>query len=338
LALAACASSGATSAQPKPAPTTSTTTATAPVAQATCPLTGATLPDGGAVPGRPALAVKVDNYPTARPQAGLDDADIVYEEPVEGGITRYVAVFQCRQAPLVGPVRSARNIDVGLLSQFGAPLLVHVGGIDPVLANINASPIVNVDLGTWAGAAVQHLPGRVAPYDTYTSTEAIWALRPADTSPPSPVFTYADTPVAGPLVSIIAIPFSNTSPVVWRYDQQRQAYQRFYGFSPDRLANGAQNTASNVIVQFVQLTYGPWLENEQGGLEVQANLDDNASGPALVYRDGVAVAGSWQRSTPSQPTQYLTSTGQPIPLRPGPTWVELVPTTVQVTTSPAAPG
>jgi hypothetical protein len=323
LAIAACGSSP---------------TANGPAAQATCPLTGAAVPGGGPAPRRPALAVKVDNYPAARPQSGLDDADIIYEQPVEGGITRYVAVYQCRQAPLVGPVRSARSIDVGILTQLAAPLLVHVGGIDPVLASINASPIVSVDLRRFTSPVVQHLPGRVAPYNTYTSTEAIWSLRPADTSPPSPVFTFANTPLAGPPASIVAIPFSDTSPVVWRYDPHRHAYLRFYNSAPDRLANDMQNAASNVIVQYVQLTFGPYVENAQGGLEVRANLDDNARGRALVYRDGVEVAGSWQRSTPSQPTQYLTPADQPIPLRPGPTWVELVPTTVQVTTSPAAPG
>ncbi|HTT86353.1 MAG TPA: DUF3048 domain-containing protein, partial [Acidimicrobiales bacterium] len=74
-----------------------------------CPLTGQSAP-GGQVPQRPALAIKVDNYPAARPQSGLNDADIVFEEPVEGGITRFVAVFQCQPASLVGPIRSARAV------------------------------------------------------------------------------------------------------------------------------------------------------------------------------------------------------------------------------------
>ena len=93
------------------------------------------------------MAVKIDNYPAGRPQSGLDKADIIFEEPVEGGITRYAAVFQCQDAALIGPVRSARNIDIGILGQLGNPLLAHVGGINPVIANIDASPIVNVDLG-----------------------------------------------------------------------------------------------------------------------------------------------------------------------------------------------
>ncbi|HEX3948198.1 MAG TPA: DUF3048 domain-containing protein, partial [Acidimicrobiales bacterium] len=147
--LAGC-SSGSPAPKPPPKTTTTstvpaTTTSTAPVVD--CPLTGSPVPGSGGVPARPALAVKITNYVAGRPQTGLDKADIVFEEPVEGGITRYAAVFQCQDAPLVGPVRSARNIDIGILGELGTPLLVHVGGIDPVLANIAASPLVNVDLG-----------------------------------------------------------------------------------------------------------------------------------------------------------------------------------------------
>ena len=115
---------------------------------------------------------------------------------MEGGITRFVAVFQCQGATLVGPIRSARNIDIGILGQFGTPLLAHVGGIDPVIANIDASPIVNVDVGAH-GTVNQHPPGRVAPYDTYASTSALWGLDPTDTSVPTPVFTYSSTTPAG---------------------------------------------------------------------------------------------------------------------------------------------
>jgi len=96
-----------------------------------CPLTGTTAP-GGKVPARPALAFKVDNYPNARPWSGIDKADIVFEEPVEGFITRLVAVFQCQQAPLVGPIRSARYVDQGITGLLSDPILIHVGDIDQV--------------------------------------------------------------------------------------------------------------------------------------------------------------------------------------------------------------
>jgi Protein of unknown function (DUF3048) N-terminal domain/Protein of unknown function (DUF3048) C-terminal domain len=311
--------------------TASTSSSTAPpttVAAATCPLSGEPAPNGQ-VPALPALAVKVDNYPDARPQSGLDKADIVFEEPVEGGITRYVAVFQCQQASLVGPVRSARNIDIGILSPFGAPLLVHVGGIDPVIANIDATAIVNEDLGNH-GSIIQTVPGRVAPYATYASTQDMWGLDPTNTTPPKPIFTYSNTVPAGTAVTGVAIPFSDTSNVVWQYDPTSKTFLRFYQTQPDMLADNVQNAASNIVVMTVQVTYGPWLENDEGGLEVQAQLA-NTSGPLEVYRDGVEITGTWSRGDITQPTQLTNSQGQPIALQPGQTWVELVPSTVTVT-------
>ena len=313
----------------EPAPAAADKVATGPV----CPLTGTPTPHG-TVPDRSALAVKVDNYPTARPQTGLTAADIVFEEPVEGGITRYVAVFQCRGSAVVGPVRSARNIDIGILGEFGHPLLVHVGGIQPVLNNIRASPINDFELGDYTTSIAQHPPGRVAPYDTYTSTTGVWKMRPTATDVPQPVFTYTSAVPTGAPVRTVSIPFSSYSPVVWKYDKKTRRFLRFYDTSPDVLSNGIQNSASNVIVQFVSIYYGPWVENSEGALEVQANLATNASGQAIVFRNGVEVPGRWSRATLTQPTSFTTTSGQPITLQPGNTWVELVPTTVNVTTTP----
>ena len=312
--------------------TTATTATTA--AAAVCPLTGAPVPGGGPVPNRSPLAFKVDNYPTARPQSGLNKADIVFEEPVEGGITRYVAIFQCQGATMVGPVRSARNIDIGILGQFGHPLIVHVGGINPVIANIDNSPLVNFDLGVHT-SVITHVPGRVAPYDTYTSTTAVWHAAKTKTTVPQPVFSYSAAPAQGTPASAISIPFSTYSEVHWHYDSAGHVYLRSFGTTPDVLSTGAQNSAANVVVQFVHVFYGPWLENSTGGLEVQANLYTNASGQALVFRNGVEVKGQWSRSSLGQPTKFTTASGSTIDLQPGVTWVELVPSTIPVTVTPA---
>ncbi len=338
--LAGCASASpnATKSPATPATSPSTTTSSAPAADGVskgpdCPLTGTPAPHG-TIPDRSALAVKVDNYPTARPQTGLTAADIVFEEPVEGGITRYVAVFQCRGTSVVGPVRSARNIDIGILGEFGHPLLVHVGGIQPVIDNILASPINDFELGDYTTSVVQHPPGRVAPYDTYTSTTAVWQMRPTATDVPQPVFTYTSAVPPGAAVNSVSIPFSSYSPVVWKYDKKTRTFLRFYGTTPDVLSNGVQDSASNVIVQFVSIYYGPWVENSEGALEVQANLATDASGSAIVFRNGVEIPGRWSRASLTQPTSFTTTSGQTIPLQPGRTWVELVPTTVSVTTTP----
>jgi len=330
LVLSACSSAPTAVKKADPPPTTSTTAKPAPA----CPLTGLPVPGGAAVPARPALAVKVDNYPTARPQSGLDKADVIYEEPVEGGITRYAAVFQCQDAASVGPVRSARNIDIGILGQLGNPLLAHVGGIPPVLANIDASPIVNVDLGE-NGSIITHPAGRYAPYDTYSSTAQMWGTHPTMATPPQPLFGYSATPPAGTPVASVNINFSSTSNVTWTYNPTTSQFERFYnGTTPDTLADGTQNAAANVVVQYVHISYGPWLENSEGGLEVQADLYPDASGQAQVFRNGVEITGTWQRSALGSPTQFLTAAGTPITLQPGQTWVELVPDTIATAVTP----
>lgn len=336
--LAGCA--GAPSAA-KRATAPSTTSTPSPSAVAAtgpdCPLTGTPAPNGS-VANRSALAVKIDNYPTARPQSGLTAADVVFEEPVEGGITRYVAVFQCHGTHFVGPVRSARNIDIGILGQLGHPLLVHVGGIQPVIDNIVASPIEDFELGNYTTSVVQHPGGRVAPYDTYTSTTAVWQMRSTANVPPQALFSYSPTVPAGTPAHSVSIPFSIYSPVVWKYDTKTRRYLRYYASSPDTLASGVQNSAANVVVQFVSVYYGPWVENSQGDLEVQANLSTNASGQAIVFRNGVEIPAQWSRSTLAQPTRFTTTSGAPVTMQTGDTWVELVPTTVHVSTTPSSGG
>ena len=331
LVLSACSSGPAHKAALKHDPPSTTTTA---APKPTCPLSGLT-PPNGTVPNRPAMAVKIDNYPNGRPQAGLDKADIVFEEPVEGGITRYAAVFQCQDAALIGPARSARNIDIGILGQLGTPLEAHVGGINPVIANIDASPIVDVNLGA-SDSLMIHPAGRVPPDADFTSTAIVYGTHPSMNTPPQPLFTYSATlPGAGSPVTNVNIPFSGTSNVTWHWNAATNTFQRFYnGLQPDMLMDGAQNQTPNVVVQFVQIGYGPWVENAQGGLEVQATLYPNASGAATVYRNGQAFQATWHRGAFNQPTQYVNAFGVPIPLEPGTTWVEYVPVGINVTATP----
>jgi hypothetical protein len=300
-----------------------------------CPLTGQPAP-GGQVPQRPALAFKVDNYPAARPQSGLTSADVVFEEPVEGGITRYVAVFQCQSPSLVGPIRSARAIDVPILDQLSKPLFVHAGGINPVIALVNAGNLINDDVFTHA-SIVQHPSGRFAPYDTYASTSAAWGLNPNDTTPPAPLYTYSTTVPAGTPVGSVHIPFSGTNDNMWNWSPFNGAWLLSIGGKPDNAADGGTRIgAANIVVQTVHITLGPWLENSEGGLEVQAQL--TGSGPLAVFRNGEEITGTWQRAALSNTTSLVAANGSTIALDPGKTWVELVPSTVSVTTAPPVAG
>jgi hypothetical protein len=315
---------------------TTPTTVPAPVV-ATCPLTGLPAP-GGTVPARPALGVKIGNYPGDRPSAGLNQADIVFEEPVEGGITRLVAVFQCQGAPLVGDLRSARQPDAGILSQLSNPLFVHAGGIDPVIALLQASPLIDKNLysGGNSSAIIQQ-PGRVAPYSTFVNTASLWAFDPSDVAPPAPIFPYSKAPptgfVAGSGISV-HIPFSSSSDVTWTWNPATSTYLRSYAGVADKLLDGSQTSATNVVVMTVQTATGSWVENEQGGHEVLVTT--TGTGPVVIMRDGVAITGTWTRTSLTSPATFATASGAPIALAPGNTWEELVPQGIAVTPSGAA--
>ena len=119
----------------------------------TCPLTGLPAP-GDKVPHRPVVAVKVENTADAYPLAGLQNADVVYEEMVEGGITRFMALYQCKSATRVGPVRSARMTDPRVLSQFGPrSMLSYSGGQQAVVNDIGRSTLMSFDETTGGDAS-----------------------------------------------------------------------------------------------------------------------------------------------------------------------------------------
>lgn len=349
LVLAACGSSGKTSTTSTQHTSVSSTTVKA-APSALCPLTGTPAP-GGVVPERPAIAMKVDNYSLgpapaeARPQSGLDYADIIFEEQTEGSITRYAAVFQCHNAPsLVGPIRSARWTDVQMLTQLGHPLLVHVGGIVPVLSYIASSPLINVDLGMNPGL-VTNPPGRYAPYDTYTTTQAVWSLMHGQPAvAPSPLFSYSTEVPAGPAVTQVHLDWSSTSDIYWRWNPATTTWLRYYNvgspsvpnIQPDLLSDGVQNQAQNVIVEDVNITFGPWVENSQGGLEAESHLL-GYSGKAYIFRSGRVIEGTWSAPSNGAPTTLRDATGAPIALSPGRTWVEIYPVGAPMTVTPLIP-
>lgn len=318
LGLSACGSSNA---HPPAAPSSQA---------ATCPLTG-TPPPGGRVPARPAAAVKVENAPVARPQAGLDRADVVYEEPVEGGLTRFIAIYQCQDASRIEPVRSGRLVDPPILSQYGHPLFAFAGGINPVLGKVAASPLVGLDF-TKYGAVYHRDPARKAPHNLVTSTAAIYGAgqkaAPND-PPPRPVFTFGPLPGGATPTGSVHLPFSHAVDVAWHWDQGRGRWLRSYQGAtpgPAKLMDGTQIQAANVVVQQVVLHPSPYVEDPTGIHENVFPL--TGSGPATVYRNGAAIRGTWSRPSLGDVTTFRNAAGKPIPLAPGPTWVELVPAKV----------
>ncbi len=313
------------------------TTSTPSASGSICPLTGEAAA-GGAVPARPALAVKIGNYSGDRPSEGLNQADIVFEEPVEGAITRLVAVFQCQAPSLVGDVRSAREPDVGILSQLSNPIFAHAGGIQPVLALLAQAPLIDENVLGGASAASGHPAGRFAPYSTFVVPHALWTLHPSANTPPAPLFDYATglpknaVPGSG---SSVHIPFSSSSDVSWKRDPSAGRYLRYYSGAPDHLIDGTQTSSVNVVVMTVHTFTGSWVESSGGAREVEVTA--TGSGPLVVLEGGAAITGTWTRSSVTQPATLTGQDGTSITLQPGNTWVELVPEGIPVTTTAAAP-
>ena len=291
-----------------------------------CPLTGVVAPRG-VVPDRPALAVKIENLPDARPQAGLQTADIVYEEPVEGGITRFIVVYQCRDDRRVGPVRSARTLDPDVLSQFGVPILGYSGGAPHVVRALDRADLITLD-ETSGAKAMRRDPSKVAPHNLYADTADLYQLGRSKDPAPDPVFSYADE-VASPSrkVSTIHLPFSPTvADVYWTWSRRADAWLRSHGNIRHLVEGGEQVSADNVVVQVTKVVVGP-----RGGITPHVEL--TGSGKAYVFRNGQMIVGRWERPTPRDVTRFVTKRGDEIPLAPGRTWVELFPSSLPMATS-----
>jgi len=314
----------------------------------TAPLTGLIVARGSPFLTRAALAVKIENTPDARPQSGLENADIVVEEQVEGGITRFIAIFQSRDARVVGPVRSARPEDPDLLRQYGA-ILAFSGGARYVIDHIRHTPNIVMLGPDQAGDAFYRVSYRAAPHNLYSSTVALYRVAGGKAkNPPTPPFRFSSvvptpapspspspspsaSPTPTPIVKdgrTVAIDFStSTYRAVWRWSPAAKAYLRFEGSSPHRTASGQQLRAQNVLVLSVS-TYQSTHRDAAGHTTPIARVA--GSGKAVLFRNGVQIIGKWSRASLSDPMVFTTTIGTPLLFEPGVTWVELVPLDVKV--------
>lgn len=280
------------------------------------PLTGL----AGPVPDRPAAIVKVDNSSPARPQSGLNAADIVVEEEVEGGVTRFAAIFHS-SSTTVGPVRSARTTDIGIVNSFGSPLLMYSGANTVTEGLVRAQTTVqNRNAGTSSG--YWRNSGRRAPSNLYTDTAGHWAS--ATSGPPPAQFSYrqpgqgvsASAPNATPASSFTVA--YRASAAGWSWDGSM--WLRTQGGRRHMTAAGDQVSAHNVVV--VEVREVPTGMVDSTGANVPEFVFVGA-GNVTVFTDGKRIQGRWNKPALAlAPT--LMSGGSEIKLTPGRTWIQLV--------------
>jgi hypothetical protein len=278
----------------------------------------------GAAAHRCAVTVKIDNTPAAQPHYGLEQADVVYEEVVEGGITRLAAVFNSQAPDRVGPVRSVRRTDQSLVWPLRG-IFAYSGGAPYAIASIDTAPVVQLD-ETRAGPMMFRDQSRSAPHNLYAHVDEMYS-RCASAAPP-PLFRYRDAHALaeGTPAASVWIGFAQGYGVTWTWDPRTKRWQRSLFGQREVSAAGVPLEVTNVVI--MTATY-------QGGVGVEgAEADLVGSGTARVFSAGRTIPGTWQRPDKTHPAQLLDAHHRPIALTPGTTWVELPDISYTIATSP----
>lgn len=292
------------------------------------PLTGLPVDDPAKLTVRP-LMVRIGNDPGARrAQKGLNNADIVYEEITEWYVTRLTAIFLGNTPEVAGPIRSVRLVNVQLVPQYSGALL-HSGGSDQVRWEVSQSAI-EADLDEFFHPAPYFYHENES-WETRLSVD-IQAARNYLTNNGleknvslSPFF-FSQT-IEGQPGQDIYIPYPGSSFTEWHYDVGSGKYLRWINGVPMRDIYTGQVKASNVIVYFADHQRTDIVEDSTGATSVRITL--NGAGRAWFFRDGKLNTGYWQTDG-FRPPYFTTEDGQPYPLKPGNTWIQLVPTTYSI--------
>jgi hypothetical protein len=266
----------------------------------------------------PVLAVKIDNIVYARPQTGLQSADIVYVIPVEGGLTRFMAVYSSRIPPVVGPVRSARQSDLDLLRQFGRPAFAWSGATPHLVPFIERAPIV--DLYALQVGGYYRDPNRVAPYNLYANTKQLLAEAPAASKARDIGFRFGTLPPGGTGTASYSVKYPAAS-YTFRWSAKDKRWLAWIDGAPAMATEGGQLGGSTVIIQYTQISTSRF--EEYGGRPPYAK--STGSGQAVILRDGKEYTVRWSRPTLDGGTTYTLPNGQRMLFAPGQVWVILAP-------------
>ena len=264
---------------------------------------------------RPALAVKIDNVSVARPQEGINQADVVYEELVEAGLTRLIAVFQTTGARSVGPIRSARTSDPPLLEGFDRPLFAYSGANRGTRGAVAASELTDVGYDA-ASSLYWRSTSRRAPHNLFSATDRLWGKYPERDEIPTSPFAFRTVldglhPSAEPVAGVF-VDFGNAE---IDYAWNGEGWERTHNGDAHSDSDGVRVAPPNVVIQFT--TYSTSSADSRS-----PEAETVGSGEAWVFTDGHVVRGRWERPDQSRPAA-LVANGRPIRLTPGRTWVAL---------------
>lgn len=283
------------------------------------PLTGQKVGDEAATT-KPITAIMIENSPSARPQSGLKDAEVVYEAIAEGGITRFLALYQQHKPELVGPVRSLRMYYVDWLAPYNAGV-AHVGGSAHALKEIRSGAYRDLDQ-FFNESSYWRASDRRAPHNVYTSfakLDALTASKNYKQSNPTPLARATTKKAAQPGATTITVtmsgPLYNSS---WQYDAGANSYTRSQGGEPHTDREKGQISAQVVVV--LKMDMNKIMEDG-----VREDYKTTGSGDAVVFMNGQAHEVTWAKGGRKAQLTFKDKNGAPFKLARGTTWITAVP-------------
>ena len=270
------------------------------------------------------LVVKIDDTNAAHPQIGVEDADLVYVEQVEGGLTRLAAIYTSKLPPLIGPIRSARISDIELLAQFGRVGFAYSGAqskMRPVIAEAN---LENLSAERNPPSIYGKDPNRIGPVDMILKPDLL--LERANANPKirietatASVFAFGDAPKGETNTAIAKIKWPNAKYEL-RWDSANEKWLIYFNEKPNMAANGEHLYADTAIIQIVSIT--PSIYGDKFG-EITPFSKTTGSGKAVMLRDGFSYQISWQRNLETDVTTWKSEDGGVANFKPGRTWIFL---------------
>ncbi len=267
----------------------------------------------------PVTGIMIENSPDARPQSGLRDAGVVFEAVAEGGITRFLALYQEAKPKYVGPVRSARPYYVRWALGFDAGY-AHVGGSPDAIRDIRRLGVRDLDQFYNPGS-YDRVNSRFAPHNVYTSLDRLLSLQKSKgwTSSTFSGFERQEgkavaTPTASSISLTISGPLYNVS---YSYDKKGNNYKRVMAGSPHKDEKSGKQIIPKVVIALI---------TAQGiaGDGVHSTYKSVGSGQVLVFQNGTVTKGTWEKKSDSAPLKFKNSEGNPLKLNPGQTWITVV--------------
>ncbi|WP_084626565.1 DUF3048 domain-containing protein [Demequina aurantiaca] len=288
------------------------------------PLTGLDATEASADDlARPALSIKIENSAAARPQENLDAADVVFEEYVESGISRLVAVYHSDVPESVGPIRSMRPMDKNIMGSFKGPLIYSGAQVRFTEATVaSGQKVITSDLGA---SGFYRTSDKASPHNLHGYTADFYE-QAGDMPAPPQQWDYAKedeepTAATGTAASAIKIHMSQYSNPSWNWDDSKNLWMRSEDGNPHVTTAGTQIGADNVVVLDVTVKYTSGSSKSS----VPETIVAGQNGTGIIASGNAQLPIKWSKAGQYDPWVFTTEDGDPVELLQGKTWVELIP-------------